>query len=71
MAPELDSAALEDQVNSQAVKARFNPWWILGAILFVLAVVLGFRTLRKAKAKRGAKIVIEEIVIESGEEPLP
>jgi hypothetical protein len=37
----------------------------------VLAVVLGFRTLRKAKAKRGAKIVIEEIVIESGEEPLP
>ncbi len=69
MAPELESTALEESVDSQAVKARFNPWWLLGAVLLVLAVVLGVRSVRKAKNARIEEIMIEEISIDSGGEP--
>jgi hypothetical protein len=55
MSSDIDSSALEEAVDSQAVKSRINPWWILGAVLFVLAVVLGFRSVRKAKGKRAEK----------------
>jgi hypothetical protein len=64
MAPELESTALEESVDSQAVKARFNPWWILGIMLLVVGVLLGVRSVRKAKRKRIEEIVIEEIAID-------
>jgi hypothetical protein len=69
MAPELESTALEEPVDSQAVKARFNPWWLLGAVLLVLAVVLGVRSVRKSKSARSEEILIEEISIDPGDEP--
>jgi hypothetical protein len=43
---ELDSETLESAPEGQAVKAKFNPWWIVGVALLVLAVVLGFRSSR-------------------------
>ena len=44
---DLDPLATEDAPESQAVKARFNPWWLLGVALLVVAVVLGVRKVRK------------------------
>jgi hypothetical protein len=67
MAPELESTALEEQVDSQAVKARFNPWWILGIILLVLGVVLGIRTLRKASDDLADAVTADDA--NPGEEP--
>jgi hypothetical protein len=55
MLSDIDSPAPEQAADSQAVKPRINPWWILGAVLFVIAVVLGFRSVRKAKGKRAEK----------------
>jgi ABC-type dipeptide/oligopeptide/nickel transport system permease subunit len=46
---ELEGDLVESADEAQAVKARFNPWWVVGAFIFIVAVVLGFRSLRKAK----------------------
>ena len=43
---ELADETLDGSAEAQAVKARFNPWWLIGAAVVVLAVVLGLRTLR-------------------------
>ncbi len=43
---ELESDIVESTDDAQAVQARFNPWWIIGAMVFVVAVILGFRALR-------------------------
>jgi small-conductance mechanosensitive channel len=55
MPADIDSPPADDAADSQAVKARISPWWILGAVLFVIAVLLGFRSVRKAKSKRAEK----------------
>jgi hypothetical protein len=44
---EVDSEPLESAPEGQAVKARFNPWWVFGLALCVIAVVLGVRSARK------------------------
>ncbi len=44
---ELESETLEAAPEGQAVKARFNPWWVFGLAIFVIAVVLGVRSVRK------------------------
>jgi small-conductance mechanosensitive channel len=67
MAPDVESTAIEEPVDSQAVQARFNPWWILGAILVVLAVVLGVRTLRKASDDLADAITTDDLI--PGDEP--
>jgi hypothetical protein len=49
--PELDSAALEDQAIRKRSRRVSIPGGFSGAILFVLAVVLGFRTLRESQGQ--------------------
>ncbi len=44
---ELEGEIVESADDAQAVKGRFNPWWVIGALLFVVAVVLGLRSLAK------------------------
>jgi hypothetical protein len=41
----------DDVGDAQATERRVNPWWILGAIFVVLAIVLGIRSVRKKAAK--------------------
>ena len=41
----------DDTGDAQAVGRRISPWMILGAILVVLAVILGMRGIRKSRAK--------------------
>jgi hypothetical protein len=67
MAPDVERAAFEEPVDPQAVKSRFNPWWLLGAILFVLAVVLGVRSLRKASDDLADAVTTDDLV--PGDEP--
>jgi small-conductance mechanosensitive channel len=52
---EADIFAVEEKAEAQTVKRRLSPWWILGAIFVVLAVVLGVRGVRKSRAKRTSK----------------
>ncbi len=60
---DLDSDTVEGAPEAQAVKATFNPWWIVGTLLFVIAVVLGVRSLRSTSSEP-PDIAIEEILIE-------
>jgi small-conductance mechanosensitive channel len=52
---EIDIFAVEEKAEAQAVKRRVSPWWILGAIFVVIAVLLGVRSVRKSRAKRANK----------------
>jgi len=50
---DLDAAATPGG-DAQAVKGGVSVWWILGAIFVVIAVVLGVRSVRKARKKKEA-----------------
>jgi hypothetical protein len=60
---DLDSDVVEGAPEAQAVKAKLNPWWIVGALLFAIAVVLGIRSLRSTSSEP-PDIAIEEIFVE-------